>query len=125
MDDDVDESIVAKLGEQFQLTAKKSELLDEALESNARKAKDVAEEVQRYNVALDKIIENYATWQEALQSNSTADKLAVMPEIKDALADTLGISENVISNSFATTTKNLEDMRLALEGDKLAYERLQ
>ena len=123
-DDDVDETIVAKLGEQFQLTAKKSKLLDDALESNAKKAKDVAEEVQRYNSALSRVIKNYATWQNKL-SGSTADKLSVAPQIKDAMADTLGISESTLSNTFATTTQNLEDMRLALKGDEEAYKRLQ
>lgn len=123
-DDDVDETLVAKLGQQFQLTAKKSELLDDALKSNAEKARDVAEEVQRYNAALSSVIKNYATWQDKL-SGSTADKLSVAPQIKDAMADTLGISENTLSNNFATTIQNLEDMRLALEGDKDAYERLQ
>ena len=123
-DDDVDETIVAKLGEQFQLTAKKSKLLDDALESNAKKAKDVAEEVQRYNSALSRVIKNYATWQNKL-SGSTADKLLVAPQIKDAMADTLGISENTLSDTFVTTTQNLEDMRLALEGDEEAYKRLQ
>ena len=60
IDDDVDETLVVKLGQQFQLTAKKSKLLDDALESNAKKAKDVAEEVQRYNSALSTVIKNYA-----------------------------------------------------------------
>jgi hypothetical protein len=41
------------------------------------------------------------------------------------MADTLGISESTLSDTFATTKQNLEDMRLALEGDKDAYERLQ
>lgn len=124
IDDDVDQTLVIKLGEQFQLTAKKSELLDNALESNAEKAKDVAEEVQRYNVALSSVIKNYATWQDKL-SGSTADKLSVAPQIKDAMADTLGISEITLSDTFATTIQNLEDMRLALEGDEKAYKRLQ
>ena len=123
-DDDVDETIVAKLGEQFQLTAKKSKLLDDALESNAKKAKNLAEEYQRYNSALSRVIKNYATWQNKL-SGSTADKLSVAPQIKDAMADTLGISENTLSDTFVTTTQNLEDMRLALEGDEKAYKRLQ
>ena len=124
IDDDVDETLVTKLGEQFQLTAKKSKLLDDALESNGKKAKDVAEEVQRYNAALNSVIKNYTTWQDKL-SGSTADKLSVAPQIKDAMADTLGISEIAISNTFATTKQNLEDMRLALEGDEKAYKRLQ
>lgn len=123
-DNDVDETLVAKLGQQFQLTAKKSKLLDDALESNAKKAKDVAEEVQRYNSALSAVIKNYATWQDKL-SGSTADKLSVAPQIKDAMADTLGISESTLSDTFATTKQNLEDMRLALEGDEKAYKRLQ
>ena len=124
MDNDVDETLVAKLGEQFQLTAKKSELLDDALESNAKKVRDIAEEVQRYNVALSSVIKNYATWQDKL-SGSTADKLSVALQIKDAMADTLGISETILSDTFATTKQNLEDMRLALEGDEKAYKRLQ
>jgi len=41
------------------------------------------------------------------------------------MADTLGISENTLSDTFVTTKKNLEDMRLAFEGDEKAYERLQ
>lgn len=124
IDDDVDETLVVKLGQQFQLTAKKSKLLDDALESNAKKAKDVAEEVQRYNSALSTVIKNYATWQDKL-SGSTADKLSVAPQIKDAMGDTLGISEITLSDSFVTTKQNLEDMRLALEGDEKAYKRLQ
>ena len=124
IDDDIDQTIVIKLGQQFQLTAKKSKLLDNALESNAKKAKDVAEEVQRYNSALSSVIKNYATWQDKL-SGSTADKLSVAPQIKDAMADTLGISEITLSDTFATTKQNLEDMRLALEGDEKAYKRLQ
>ena len=125
IDKDVNETIVAQLGEQFQLTAQKSKLLDDALKDNARQAKEAAEQVQRYDAALKSIIKNYSDWLNVLQNGSTAEKLAVMSQIKNSMADTLGISENVISNSFATTTKNLEDMRLALEGDKLAYERLQ
>ena len=124
IDDDVDETLVVKLGQQFQLTAKKSKLLDDALKSNAKKAKDVAEEVQRYNSALSTVIKNYATWQDKL-SGSTADKLSVAPQIKDAMGDTLGISEITLSDSFVTTKQNLEDMRLALEGDEKAYKRLQ
>jgi hypothetical protein len=41
------------------------------------------------------------------------------------MADTLGISEITLSDTFATTIQNLEDMRLALEGDGKAYKRLQ
>jgi len=41
------------------------------------------------------------------------------------MADTLGISESTLSDTFSTTKQNLEDMRLALEGDEKAYKRLQ
>ena len=125
IDKDIDETIVAQLGEQFQLTAQKSELLDDALKDNAKQAREVAEQVQRYDAALKSVIKNYGNWSNALQNGSTAEKLAVMPQIKNSMADTLGISDNVISNSFATTTENLENMRKALQGDKQAYKALQ
>ena len=45
------------------------------------------------------------------------------------MADTLGVSENVISNSFATTVENLNNMKDALEqtGDEgqKAYDKLR
>ena len=41
------------------------------------------------------------------------------------MGDTLGISEITLSDSLVTTKQNLEDMRLALEGDEKAYKRLQ
>ena len=124
-DKDIDETIVAQLGEQFQLTAQKSELLEDALKNNAKQAREVAEQVQRYDAALKSVIKNYGNWSNVLQNGSTAEKLAVMPQIKNSMADTLGISEITLSNSFVTTKQNLEDMRLALEGDEKAYKRLQ
>ncbi len=126
IDDDVDETIVAKLGKQFQLTAKQSVLLSDELKNNARKAKDVAQETERYNAALTKIIDNYSNWIQILKTGETAEKIAIAPQIKDTMADVLGISEKSISDTFATTVENLENVKLALQGNNEgAYKALQ
>ena len=103
------------MAEQFQLTAEKSELLDDALKNNAKNAKDVAAAILRYQAAIDKTADSYSSWIDILNNGSTAEKIKIMPDLKDAFGDMLDIDGLDLSNTFATTSSNLELMRVALE----------
>lgn len=129
IDSDVDEKLQKQLAEQYQLMAEKSELLDKALKNNAKNAKDVAAAILRYQAAIDKTANSYSSWIDILNNGSTAEKIKIMPDLKDAFGDILDIDGLGLSNIFATTSSNLELMKVALEdtgqAGKQAYEKLQ
>ena len=126
---DIDKSLQKQLAEQYQLMAEKSELLDKALKNNAKNAKDVAAAILRYQAAIDKTANSYSSWIDILNNGSTAEKIKIMPDLKDAFGDMLDIDGLGLSNTFATTSSNLELMKVALEdtgqAGKQAYEKLQ
>ena len=126
---DIDKSLQKQLAEQYQLMAEKSELLDKALKNNAKNAKDVAAAILRYQAAIDKTADSYSSWIDILNNGSTAEKIKIMPDLKDAFGDMLDIDGLGLSNTFATTSSNLELMKVALEdtgqAGKQAYEKLQ
>jgi len=115
IDVDVDEKLQKQLAEQYQLMAEKSELLDKALKNNAKNAKDVAAAILRYQAAIDKTANSYSSWIDILNNGSTAEKIKIMPDLKDAFGDVLDINGLNLSNTFATTSSNLELMKVALE----------
>ena len=126
---DIDKRLQKQLAEQYQLMAGKSELLDKALKNNAKNAKDVAAAILRYQAAIDKTADSYSSWIDILNNGSTAEKIKIMPDLKDAFGDMLDIDGLGLSNTFATTSSNLELMKVALEdtgqAGKQAYEKLQ
>ena len=126
---DIDKSLQKQLAEQYQLMAEKSELLDKALKNNTKNAKDVAAAILRYQAAIDKTADSYSSWIDILNNGSTAEKIKIMPDLKDAFGDVLDINGLNLSNTFATTSSNLELMKMALEdtgqAGKQAYEKLQ
>jgi hypothetical protein len=60
----------------------------------------------------------------ALKSGNAEDVAVAMSEMKDAYADLLDLDASDFSGEFLKSKDNLEDLKLAIEGDEEAYQRL-
>ena len=102
----------------------KSEIFSENLQSNREDAESAAESIDRYNIGLEKIINNYSDWNTKLSSNNLNEIATILPDIKDAYGDLFNINGAFISDNFALSTENLSlfyDVMMGVEG---SYQRL-
>lgn len=102
----------------------KSEIFSENLQSNREDAESAAESIDRYNIGLEKIINNYSDWNTKLSSNNLNEIATILPDIKDAYGDLFNINGTFISDDFALSTENLSlfyDVMMGVEG---SYQRL-
>lgn len=60
----------------------------------------------------------------ALESGNAEDVAVAMSEMKDAYSDLLDVDVSGFSSEFLKSKDNLEDLKLAIEGDEEAYQRL-
>lgn len=121
---DLDSSEVNKYADSLMKTAKKSELLSDELENNKEAAEDVALYTIKMNNGIKKLSDNFDGWSDILKKSdsSSQEYYDAMVDIKDAMSDVLGVSEEFLSDDFITN--NLDDIALAANGDAEAIDRL-
>ena len=102
--------------------AENSELLFDNMSEEA--AEDVALYTKKMNQGIEKLSDNIKDWSSILdKSDSSSEEYAeAMSDMKDAMSDVLGVSEDFLSDDFIL--KNMEDIKLAANGNAEAIDRL-
>ena len=121
---DLDPAEVNKYADSLMKTAKKSKLLSDELENNKEAAEDVALYTMKMNNGVKKLSDNFDGWSDVLKKSdsSSQEYYSTMIDIKDAMSDVLGVSEEFLSDDFIIN--NLDDIALAAKGDAEAIDRL-
>ena len=123
-DEDIDTEALQTLSETIQDIADESNELSDDLIKNANDAEDVAESILRFDDAIVDVVDNYDNWMAALKSDAVQDQVAVFNELKDAYSDLLDLDGASLSDEFLSSTKNLDLMKAAIDGDVEAYDEL-
>lgn len=108
----------------LQDVAKESELVSDELETNEEAAEDVARQVTKMNRGIEDLAEGFEDWSDILENSdkSSQEYSEAMDDMKSAMSDVLGVSEEFLSDDFILD--NMEDIKLAAEGDAEAIDRL-
>ena len=87
----------------------------------------MAKDQLRFDRAVVKAADNMDTWTKDLKVAAKTGHLVAESAdgMAEAYGDLLDIDGSELSAGFLQNTKNLEDMKKALEGDEEAYKRLQ
>ena len=123
-DADVDESALQALTETIQSMATSSAQLHDQLATNGEDAEDIAEAILRFDNAIQDVVDHYDDWIGALNSGSVQEQSEAIAGLRDAYADLLDLDGSSLSDSFLTSTENLELMKAAIDGDIDAYDQL-
>ena len=123
-DADVDESALQSLTETLQSMATSSAQLHDQLATNGEDAEDIAEAILRFDNAIQDVVDHYDDWIGALNSGSVQEQSEAIAGLRDAYADLLDLDGSSLSDSFLTSTENLELMKAAIDGDIDAYDQL-
>ena len=115
-DVDVDAKAVKLLGEHYQETVEQSGLFDKALISNAKNAKDTAEQILRFQVVIDKVLKNYGTWKDTLLNGTDSEIINILPQLENIYGDLLDIHGDQLPEDFLTNADNLDLLRQVLYG---------
>ena len=88
-------------------------------------AQNVAVEILRMNKGVQTLSKNLDKWQDVLSNstNTSYEYFEAMDQLKEAVSDLTGVSEDYLSD--ATLLNNMEDLKLAAEGDADAIDRLK
>ena len=124
VDSDVDLDTLQALKDLIQQTATSSDDLADSLEKDEKAARNVAEEILRFDDAIQDVVKNYDDWMKALDSDTLGDDAAIIADLSDAYGDLLNLDGSTLSDSFLTSAKNLDLMKAAIDGDIDAYNQL-
>ena len=119
---DMDPEEVEKYADALKEAADNSELLFDNMTEEA--AEDVALYTKKMNQGVKKLADDFEDWSDILKkSDKSSEEYAdAMSNVKDAMSDVLGVSEEFLSDDFIL--KNMEDIKKAAEGDAEAIDRL-
>jgi hypothetical protein len=122
--DDEEIEKVEDYSEHLQKAAKSSDLLSDSLKGNEEAAEDVALYTMKMTKGVDKLADGFEDWSDVLKKSdkSSQEYMEAMDGMKDAMSDVLGVSEDFLSDDFIVD--NMEDIKLAAEGDAEAIDRL-
>lgn len=122
--EDIDVDAVEDYSKHLQSVAKNSKVVSKELENNVEAAEDVALYTLKMNKGIDKLADGFEDWSDILTNSSeeSEEYMSAMEDMKDAMSDVLGVSEDFLSDDFILD--NMEDIKLAAEGDAEAIDRL-
>lgn len=122
--EDMDPDEVEKYADSLMEAAEASDLLSDELKDNEEAAEDVALYTKKMNKGIEALSEGFEEWSDILKNSDKASEeySEAMDEMKTAMSDVLGVSEDFLSDSFIL--QNMEDIKLAAEGDAEAIDRL-
>ena len=121
LDFDVDSQELEQLTNELQNVSEEDEIFSDNMRTNSVIAQEVAEAILRYKDAIEDLTENYDDWYDTIEQGDAAE---IFDELQDAYGDLLDIDGSQLSETFLDSTKNLELMKEALEGDEEAYNSL-
>lgn len=125
LDEDVDTSSHEQLTKTLMREAKTLDILDDGLANNKKAARNLSEEILRFNSAVQTVISNYDEFLEAIESDDIIQNSEALEELRNAYADVLNVSAEGFSNDFISDVNNLNLLRDAVNGVEGAYESLQ
>lgn len=99
--------------------------VNENLEDNPKAARDTAKGIMQMNDAIEDLNENGEEWFDVLENSTEGSEeySKAMGGLKESLSLLLGVEEDAVSSDFVV--QNLDDIKLAAEGDVEAINRLQ
>ena len=124
----------AELGEQYDISAEEIENYAEELkmsgkymEANEKALVEMAKDQKRFDKAVISASKNMSKWEKDLDVAQETGHLVseTATEMAEAYGDLLDIDPSSFSQKFLQDPKNLENMKLALEGNEEAYKSLQ
>lgn len=120
---DVDE--VERYAKHLQQAADKSDMLADSLKDDEEAAEDVARATKKLNQGIDKLANGFEDWSSILEESDAASEeyCDALDGMKNAMSDILDISEDFLSDDFIVN--NMDDIKLAAEGDAEAIDRLR
>lgn len=120
--EDMDPDEVQEYADALLEAADNSELLFDNMTEEA--AEDVALYTKKMNQGVKKLADDFEDWSDILKKSdkSSEEYAGAMSDVKDAMSDVLGVSEEFLSDDFIL--ENMEDIKKAAEGDAEAIDRL-
>lgn len=102
-----------------------SDKLADSLADDAETAAQVAKATMKMNQGIEKLADGIEDWTDILENSSkeSEEYCNAISDMRDAMSDLLGVSEDFISSDFIVD--HLEDIEKAATGDEAAIERLQ
>lgn len=125
LDEDIDVDEYEELADHIQDVAESSDDLDDSLKNNEKQSKKVASAILRYDSAIEKVSDSYDDWKKALNAGDLQEQAEVGKELENIYADMFDIDGSTLSDSFLTSTDNLELLKQAANGSQEAYAELQ
>lgn len=122
--EDMDPGEVEDYADSLRNAAEASDLLSDELKDNEEAAEDVALYTKKMNKGIEALSEGFEDWSDVLTKSDKASEeySEAMNGMKSAMSDVLGVSEDFLSDDFIL--QNMEDIKLAAEGDAAAIDRL-
>lgn len=121
--EDLDPEELSEFSQYLQDIADSSDDLADNMSDNASKI--VAKSIMKMNDGIDELANNWENWSSILEdSQSSAEEYSeAMNGMRDTMANLLDINEEFIDADFIKD--NMEDVKLAAEGDTEAIDRLK
>ena len=98
------------------------DLSDHLAECRAETEK-IAYAIMRFDDAIQDVTENYNDWSDALAAGGQRAAMA-FKDLAKAYGNVMDIDGSALSTEFLSSTEHLNDMKLAIEGNEEAYNRL-
>lgn len=124
-DEDLNQEEIVAYANTLMETANASDLLDDSLSEQPKIAAKVAVAMTKMDKGLKELAEGFEEWNKLIKENEvgTPDYTKGINGIRKALANMLGMEENLISSSFVED--HLNEIERAANGDKEAIDELQ
>ena len=123
--EDLDSEALTDYTKHLMELSDESDKLADSLEGDAETAAEVAKATMKMNQGVEKLAEGIEDWSDVLKNSSkeSEEYCNALSDMRDAMSDVLGVSEDFISNDFLVD--HLEDIEKAATGDEEAIKRLQ
>ena len=124
LDEDVNEDEYKALVEHFSELGEEIEGVSEDVRDNQEVSEELAEELLRYDSALEDIIDGYDEWKELLDSDNIQDNAKAVSELRNTYSDLLDLDPSSLSEGFLSSKENLDLLKEAANGSEEAYNSL-
>ena len=101
--------------------------LSDELKENDRAAKIVAKSIQKMNLGVEALANNFEDWQDTLTKSTAGSEeyFEALRDLRNAASDLLDINEDFLSKDFLTSSENMKLFAKAAEGDAEAIDMLR
>ena len=134
LDSDVDQEKWINLTEYLQEVADNIVGISDELKENQQGAAEFAEELLRYDSALETILEKWDEWNQVIENwqetlgegnENLAQAAELTEQLSNVYSDLLDLPYENLSEGFLTSAENLDLLKQAAYGSEQAYDRLR